>query len=257
MAGKKLDHLLTYESLMKGESNYTVTIGGLRGGAVSGILNAPMPLAGGNDFESMRSALSNLPIAGKVFDAIDSVSRVARITGNDTEMSLQQTRKVWQESRAPQLSIEMTFWNIGDENPADRPITKVARIYSALFPSRRKGTFLVRSPLGYKFTNENGDAVGTLYLSIGQWFKAGGLVMLDANFTPSLEISSDGTPLYYTGTVTLEPHRMITYEEFLGWFKEVKPRPVHGSPATPKAYSVSDLINSGGNDLLGSLKKLD
>lgn len=259
--GKKLDHLLTYEAMMKGDSNYRVTIGGLAGGSVTGILNAPMPIAGSNDFESMKVALSKLPLLGNIFSAGQSISDAIRISGNDTTMSVEQTRKIWQESRTPQFSVEMTFWNIDSHASAsEKPINKVRRIYSGLFPNKRD-QFLVQAPLGYKFTNENGDAVGTCTLRIGQWFLAGGLVMIDANFTPSLEISSDGTPLFYTGTVTLEPYKMVTYGEFLSWFKKGTPRPVHGSTELPAADE-SDLdklvsgVSKQFNDFLGQFKKI-
>lgn len=261
MAVKKLDHLLAYETMMKGDSNYKVTIGGLYGGSISGVLNAPMPIAGSNEFESAKVALSKLPLVGSLFAAGSSVSDVIKASGNDTTMSVEQTRKIWQESRTPQLSIELTFWHIDSHSPSnDKPLNKVRRIYSALFPTKRD-EFLVQAPLGYKFTNSQGDAVGTLNLRIGQWFRASGLVMIDANFTPSLEVASDGTPLYFTGSVTLEPYKMITYEEYLGWFRSGKARPKFNSGTAPlqEGNDLDNLvagIKKQTNDFLGQFKKL-
>jgi hypothetical protein len=233
----------------------------LSGGSVSGVLNAPMPIAGANEFDSAKTALSKIPLLGKLFDGANSISDVIKITGNDTTMSVEQTRKIWQESRTPQLSVELTFWNVDSQGKAaDRPINKVNRIYSALFPTRRDD-LLVSAPLGYKFTNDKGDATGTINLRIGQWFLATGLVMVDANFTPSLEVASDGTPLYFTGSVTLEPYKMITYTEYRGWFRTGIIRPVHGSGQQPKkAGSEFEQAVAGikkqAEDFLGQFKKL-
>jgi hypothetical protein len=256
-----LDFQTNYEALMSEDSNYKVTISGLYGGSVEGILNAAVPIASANEFDSAKLALSKIPLFGKVFDAASSIGEVMRISGNDTAMSIEQTRKVWQESRVPQLSFEVTFWNINPQGPAkDKPINKVQRIYSGLMPTKRDD-LIVSAPLGYKFTNDKGDAVGTMGLRMGKWFLAGGLVMMDANFTPSLEISSDGTPLYYTGTVTLEPYKMLTYGEFLGWFKKPKPLPVHGSNEAPASQrtdldNFADGIAKQTNDFLGQFKKI-
>lgn len=266
MAKGDMEKLTTYESIMADNgSNYKVSIGGLghtNNVTVTGILNAPMPIAGSNEFDSAKVALSQLPLFGKVFDIGNSISQILKISGNDTTMSVEQTRKIWQESKVPQLSVELTFWNIGSHftKKDELPVNKVRAIYSALFPTKRDN-LLVSAPLGYKFTNDKGDAVGTVTLRIGRWFFATGLVVVDANFTPSLEVTQDGSPLFYTGSVNLEPYKMITYQEFSGWFKTEPLLPIHGSTETPKreTSAIDDFvagITKQGNDFLGQFKKI-
>lgn len=236
------DSAYFYEILNNPDSKYHATVY-FGNQAVSGVLNAPVPIAGSNEFSSAKSAMEDVPLVGGVAKGLHAVSDVIKIVGFDTTFSIWETRKIWQESRMPQFNIELTFWSM---NAKDRPLDKVKKLYQGLFP-RQVDQFLVQAPLGYKFTNKNGDAQGTVGLSIGKYFRANGLVVMDANFTPSLEVMSDGSPLYFTGNITLEPHRMITYDEFIGYFLDTKPLPSIASNSASIKESQSEFKQFASN----------
>lgn len=220
------DMSLYYEKIMNDESSlYRATITGVRAQngsrTVAGVLNSAVPLAGGNEFESAKTALSKLPLIGKVFELSGALSDFTRLAGKDTAMAVEQTRKIWQESRTPVLSVEMTFWGLQAGDLGNRPIDKVLALYSGVMPTKSAGGFLISAPLGYRFTDENFNASGLVALNIGTWLRATELVMTNVNFTPSLEVMADGSPLYMTGSVELEPFKMITFDEFLAWFPQL------------------------------------
>ena len=61
---------------------------------------------------------------------------------------------------------------------------------------------------------------GTWSLQIGKWFKAYNLILQNAQFEASKEVAPDGTPIYVQGSIQLESCILITYDEYLGWFKQ-------------------------------------
>ncbi len=207
------------------DSLYTVTIGGLskqfsKSGSVTGVLNSPIPLAAGNDFNSLRSAIEAAPVIGRATALLNQASDYAKVlAGKSTTADLYQTKKTWRESQMPVFNLELTFYGL--KAGVDRPIDKVKAIYSALFPTANSKNFVLTAPLGY-FPKILGDgASGTLSLQAGRWINIrSGLIVKSASFTPSIQVMRDGTPLYFTGNVELEPYRMVTYSEFLNWFTQ-------------------------------------
>jgi hypothetical protein len=229
------------------KSKYLVTIDGLgnsfvESGQVSGVLTDTFALAGQNMFSSLRNEIEDIPIVGSFVAAGNKIAKGTKLfAGKTFQLELEQTRKVWQESGTPQLSISLAFYGLKSGDIGNRPIDKVRALYGALFPKQVQNTFLLDAPLGYKWiAGKNLDAAGTLSLSIGEWFKANKLVALSANFTPSLQVMRDGSPLYISGSIELEPFKMLTYEEFLAWFPD---QPV--STPTASARSAQTPINLG------------
>jgi hypothetical protein len=95
---------------------------------------------------------------------------------------------------------------------------KMRRIQSAVLPtlSNRRGRqgFFFNAPLGYKLNGQ-----GTVILSVGKWFRASRLVITDTNLVPSREVLSNGMPQSVTGSITLEPYELITYQQFANYFR--------------------------------------
>lgn len=241
---------LFYEKQIKDvNSLYNFSISGLSSqfatnGVVTGVLNDPVALQAKNDFDSLRKSLEFIPITGLITKGFNIANDVARLTGKSTTLDLYNSKKVWRESSPPSFSLSMTFYGLKSDGK-DRPIDKVKALYSALFPTSNSKTFLLTAPRGYKvdlFSNSEGipvtdldngrrigkvggkggsNAHGTLSLRVGQWLNISNfLVASSANFTPSHQVMRDGTPLFMTGTVELEPYRMVTYNEFLNWLTQ-------------------------------------
>lgn len=196
--------------------NYRIIIAGLSGGPVTGSLSADFALGGGNDFTSAGEALRDIPIAGKALKVKDGFSNILNISGRSATSELE-TRKVWNNSLIPDIPIELELYQ-SDAN-AESIMEKMKRIKSGVYPTR-DGAFFT-APLGYKFKGKNSrNASGTLTLQIGTWFRAPDLVMVSESTTFSKEVNSKGTPISIKMSITFQPFKAITYDEFLDYFRD-------------------------------------
>lgn len=197
------------------EQNYKVIIAGLQGGPVSGAISNDFALAGGNDFSTFGELLRGVPGADKVLAAKDLLAGAANISGRSATTELE-TRKVWNNSLIPDIPIEIELYQANaDQNSI---MEKIRRIKSAVYPNR-EGRFF-SAPLGYKFAGQNSNtATGTLTVTIGTWFRASGLIMASENVTWSKEVNVNGQPISAFVTMTFQPFRAITYNEFLRWIQ--------------------------------------
>lgn len=227
-----MTQLFYEQQVSNADSLYSFSLSGLSrrfisNGVVTGVLNQPIALAASNEFNTLRQALESAPLGiGTGTALINKGMDYQKVfTGTTTAIEFFQTKKTWRESGMPVIDLNITFWGL--KTGVDRPIDKVKTLYSALFPTSSYKSFIVKAPRGYApkiLANDNiqDGADGTLGLSIGRWLKIGGLVAKSANFTQSSHLMRDGTPLFMTGNISLEPYRMITYGEFLTWFKQKK-----------------------------------
>jgi hypothetical protein len=222
-----MDAISYQQFVQDDESKYKVTISKLgnqfvEGGQVTGVLTDSFAIAGQNQFSSLKNEIEDVPLVGSLASVANKAAKGTKLfAGKTFQLELEQTRKVWQESGVPNLSINLAFYGLKSGDIGKRPIDKVKALYAALFPRKIQNTFLLDAPLGYKWIEgKNLEAAGTLSLTIGQWFLADKLVAVGANFTPSLQVMRDGSPLYISGSIELEPYKMITYDEFLAWFPE-------------------------------------
>jgi hypothetical protein len=188
---------------------------------VSAVLSELSDIAGGLS-SKLGSAISAVKAVKQGMDAVNQASNRSKVTDFES-------RLIWESSQKPQFAIEYTFYN---ENQAQAESTKGAlsmalSLQKAVLPSKglpakgRPGVFF-KSPLGYKpKTGDNKVAEGTLTLAIGKWFVATDLVIRSTNFTPSTQVLGNGHPVMVKGSITLEPTELITYETFLGYFRNV------------------------------------
>lgn len=205
---------------------YKVTIVGLTGGSISAVMQNDLAIAGGNDFTTVGDIVSEIPIAGNIKNLKDKASGLVKVTGRSVISELE-TRLVWSNSLKPNLNIEMTFYNDEARSNSDpkSAIYQYKAIKSAVLPTKQ-GSFF-KAPLGYKVASLNskkkvvsGSPSGVLAIEIGGWFRASNMVMTSESFQMSKEVNSLGQPLFITGSITLEPFRAITFEEFEDYFIE-------------------------------------
>lgn len=185
--------------------------------AISGFYTNDMQLSGGNDFTSPFEDFDLAKKAIKGFNIFSSIlsSKSSNGVGNIASLTKQQSMLVYSGSQKPVFNVEVLFIAT-DSSIRPLPIDKVKSLMRLVYPT---GDSLLTAPLGYK-PSINGKALqGTVSLRIGKWFHATNLVVKDANFTLSKEIIRDGSPLYATGTITLEPYRAVSYGDYMGWFK--------------------------------------
>ncbi|QJT70938.1 hypothetical protein GR7B_00140 [Vibrio phage vB_VcorM_GR7B] len=176
------------------------------------------------DFEVGGSAVYDNPFEQFLDDKSAKLQQAAAI-GNQfgmTDMSSFQlksrlnTISLWTGSERPTFNIPFTLVR---KRATDQPVTAVtSQLTSYLYPIAESGLEgLLSAPGGYA-TAEGGSATGTWTLKIGRWFRATGLILLNASFTHSKAVTTDDSPLYATGTVSMQPYRMISASEFRNYF---------------------------------------
>lgn len=221
------------------QSNNKVSIVGpglteARGGrlaapGVTGIMLNEMNLSVSNDFGSLVNPNKTLDelsgTIGKLATTTASFfdnDKLGDFIQNLAPRTLLHTVSTWAGSSKPTFPINLLFLRVRAE---DNIAQQVKSLYRTVLPTKainlpiqgRTTLTTVRAPLGYFPTSEN-TAEGTLTLQVGQWFRATNLVARSVDFTFSKEVSTDGFPLYASGTIILEPFRMITYDEFEAYF---------------------------------------
>jgi hypothetical protein len=186
---------------------------------VTGYMSRPIEIGGNNDFNSPDIAGSQHAASDVVNAAYKAINAIA---GAHKAMVLQknlgQTILAWTGSGKPQFHIALMFFavRIGDD-----PTIPWRKLMRGVLPTAGNGIWPINqivSPLEYSVDPARATATGTSMLEIGQWFQADGLIIRDVRWTASVEITSQGTPLYAEGTVTMEPFRTITIDEFEEYF---------------------------------------
>lgn len=209
-------------SLEQTNENYLFTLAS-SSWAVVGAIQNDLGFSGGNDFSSAKEVLQNIPIVGSALKAKDSFGDIFKLSGRSNITDFE-SRLVWDASRKPQFNVEYKFYNLSAQQSVTPKgaLSKAKQIHEAALPTKgkpaigRKGRFF-SAPLGYRFADT--DVKGVLTLQVGKWFRATNLVLIDSQFTPSKQVLSNGQPVFVTGSFTVEPYQLITYEEFLEYFR--------------------------------------
>lgn len=222
-----MDSFTLYENATTIENHkFKITGSGV---SVTGIMQNELSFAGSNEYSSAKDLMDSvLGSMGGIGDKISKVKQLAdtglRMGGRSTVTDYE-SRLVWNSSDKPQFTIEYKIYNQSSADSVDpkRGALFLAKnLQKGVLPTKgkpsptRKGLFY-KAPLGYKFAGKGGVR-GTVMLEVGTWFKAGGLVIRNTNFTPSIQVMKSGQPLFVTGSVTLEPYQLISYDEFVKYF---------------------------------------
>jgi hypothetical protein len=207
---------------------------------VEGQMQNELSIGGQNGFTDVSAVISEIAdMAGGISKTLGAVIGVAKglkaglnavnQASSQSKVTDFESRLIWESSEKPQFQVEYTFYNVSQAfaESTKGALSQALSLQKAVLPSKgkpaknRPGVFF-KSPLGYKpKTGGNKVAQGTLTLAIGQWFRASDLVVRSTNFTPSTQVLGNGHPVLVKGTITLEPSELITYETFLGYFRNV------------------------------------
>ena len=141
--------------------------------------------------------------------------------------SYAQSIMVWGNSERPTFSVPMHFVTWRKDHTGNRGVTRRAtELASMPLPgiSSSVGDSIMSKPAGYTLEGVASGGTervkGTWSLAIGTWFFARNLVMMSANLTMSKERTNTGEPLYATVECELVPYKMVSYLDYLGWFKQ-------------------------------------
>ncbi|WYW02716.1 PmgG-like head morphogenesis protein [Pseudomonas phage vB_PpuM-Peetri] len=161
--------------------------------------------------------------------------------------TLLNTVSTWNGTQRPTFPLQIAIVRY---NESEEPVhLKSAKLQSYLYPRIGEGknekvgvdSFLsafLTPPGGYLPSGKT-EAQGTWTLEIGQWFRATNLILVDANFEFSQAITVDGTPLYATGSLTVQPYRLVSDQEFLAYFRDVGLGLLSSLTATASAPAVA------------------
>jgi len=215
---------------------------------VSAFLQGEFSIAAGNNFNQplASSALDN--ISQKVNVAKSVVDTAANFSGRNFNTGAQVSIKplnttalTWIGSEKPKFSIDLLFLATRRGEDIRDPIKE---LYRGVFPTVTGGGVLgsaiLKAPYGFRQTQGGLSAKGTVGVQLGRWFRATRQIITNVSFTFSQEmVPLDGTPrsrtgatsdagptvdptkfapLFARGSISFEPFRDITYNEFTGYF---------------------------------------
>ena len=127
----------------------------------------------------------------------------------------------WNSSERPTFQVSMHFVTWRNEHVGTKGVTRRATELASMplpgISSATDGHTMTR-PAGYNTSENDRGVQGTFTLEIGTWFRARKLVLQSANLNMSKERTTLGEPLYATVECELVPYRMVSYDEYLGWF---------------------------------------
>ena len=131
--------------------------------------------------------------------------------------NMNQTAISWTGSSKPTFQIDLVF-------PAFRETDDCTifprQLYAAVYPTK-ESFMTIKAPMGYTMNRDKDSQLvpdPAILISIGRWLTMPNMVITSVNFTYSIACLESGKPLYSTGQVSVEPFRMITYDELLKWF---------------------------------------
>jgi len=195
--------------------------------AVSGLITSELVLSGSNEFSSPFEAIGQVKKAADLLNVIKTAASSTGYmasSGQVASFSKSQTVKYYTGSARPTFSIEAVFITTNSTDIKNTALYKVNKIMKLVYPT---GTGeILTAPLKYTPIIKKGktsiltsDVRGTVTLKVGTWFTARKLIVKDVSFTMSKEVTANGTPLYAVGSITLEPYKAISYEDYEKWFK--------------------------------------
>lgn len=191
-------------------------------------------VSGGNQYESFSNAIDNLAsgalgqtvgsVVSKARSGIKSIETISTIIGGQSQFtSPEETRATWSGSNLPSFQLELQFLCLDSENPSEDVVTKVNSLMRAVYPDIGKANTLnvniFKAPLGYSSKDNNN---GKFTISIGKWFQGTKMVIENISFTYGKELNRNGKPIYANGAITFRPYKMISYKQFVSYFRNIQ-----------------------------------
>ena len=130
--------------------------------------------------------------------------------------TLAKTVGLYVGSEKPTFDVPMLFVTT---KPGDNIVTDLAKLVSLTMPEEDKKTSLIKAPGNYIAAEGAASAGGTWTVSIGSWFRARHLLLLQAQATFSKEVVPSGAPLYANASATFAPYRLVSSSDFRKYFK--------------------------------------
>jgi hypothetical protein len=171
---------------------------------------------------AMLSFLSNMYNKGAA--ALDVIAGVD--APQTTFKSILQTQLNYTGTKPFEITIPMMFLALTKQDIVnDIVLSNIRKLKEAEYPNMANlanSNFRIEAPLGYQagdVLRKNGQ-FGAIDIKIGQYFKTRRRLMLvtGSQFTISKEVTSNNSPLYAVGTVSLVSSRVISAQEITNFF---------------------------------------
>lgn len=162
-------------------------------------------------------------------DWSSKINQLLGLTGSSIKAyTLLDTTQNYIAARNPKF--QFSFYVIST-NEYTNPMTKVNRLYEAIFP-KRQSDLTIQYHWGYapnalgdenakslvNFQNRKNSTSGTVIVTIGRWFRAFNMVITDVSIEYSDSINPEGKPYWVKPTITLMPRRLPYVDEFIQMF---------------------------------------
>lgn len=185
---------------------------------VTGFITDNPVFSGGNQYDSPFESEAQRSLSSK----INAISQAANAAFGTEFSQIQlkhigQTLKTWVSSEAFRMTVPFVFIAIREEDDVLAPVKKLHKAVMPSIGDGAAGKFTIKAPLNYQIKGPD-SASGTVTLAIGQWLKIPNLLISSVSHSVSQVTLKSGLPVYAQGQVELESFRMITAEDFEGFF---------------------------------------
>lgn len=200
-----------------------------------------------SDLSEDGHAQAAAKLAGSIGETVVSKGLALVGIGNKPVSS---TVQQWDGSERPQFDVSLLFVHTKNDSN-DRPENKAMFLNARCFPKIMSN--IQAAPMGYKpileildigqgeyQTGQLSRVTGTVTLKIGEWFMAPNLLLMNSSFEFSKECAPDYSPLYAQGKVQLTTARIISYVEYLNYFKRADKSWV----SSQRDYTMADIKQS-------------
>ena len=207
--------------ILKANADSKVIIALPGGVAVVGFTRGPFALNAGNEWNTPDQGGGQQALS----KAINGVQGFLN-TWFDTQAVQQriqhpgQTIKSWTGSNRPVFELPLMFVRVRLTDDVEKETLK---LYKGVFGTTAGGgiTSRFRAPLNYAPAFGRAAASGTATMRIGRWFSASNLIFNTVNFNFADTPTDGGKPLWAEGSISLEPFRAITFNEFQNYFRAI------------------------------------
>lgn len=194
-----------------------VLISGIERRSITAFNTNDLSLSGSNDFTSLFDSAA-LDRGASFLERAKALSPnfVKEGLSGFSLRTVHNSLYSWTGSSRPPINLQLIFIATRRGDDVRKPTVAIMK---SVLPTAIdiEGALTLVAPLGYQASG-NLTASGVVAIKMGNWFQATNLIVRSAEFTYSKEVTSNGTPLFATGSMTLEPFRVITYEEYRSWF---------------------------------------
>lgn len=197
--------LLNIDKLRNNKNSVIRFRGSLRGKAY--VMTDEIQFAASATYSSFAEESVTESILGGLGVNSDLVKMSRKLMQVQTKTKIE-TRLSWEGSEMPEFNLEIAFVSV---RSTENVINQMLPFMMGVMPEDF-GPY-VKAPAGYDLLEG-----GKFTVQIGEWFRARDMVLTQSTFGVSTRILNNGSNLYATGSISFQPHQMLSADEFADFF---------------------------------------